>query len=93
MTPSCIKNDRVILYATYGGEEIYYVPVDGEASVFILNPPDHTVFPYSMISDYENLDGCSPEKLRKRRRRFLPKWLLEMGRWQMGILVGQLKII
>lgn len=59
------QNDRVILYATYGGEENYYVPVDGEASVFILNPPDDTVFPYSMISDYENLDGCSPEKLRE----------------------------
>ena len=58
-------NDRIILYATYGGEENYYVPVDGEASVFILNPPDDTVFSYSMISDYENLDGSSPEELRE----------------------------
>lgn len=58
-------NDRIILYATYSGQENIYLPVDGEASVFILNPPDDTVFPYSMISDYEDLDGSSPEKLRE----------------------------
>lgn len=45
------KNDQLIVYVAFQEPDMY-VPVDGEYSVFVLNPPDDTVFPYGMLSAY-----------------------------------------
>ena len=57
------KYDQVVVYLSYD-EQTYYVPVDGEYSVFILNPPDDTVFPFAMVSEYEALEGEDVSVLR-----------------------------
>ena len=57
------KYDQVVVYLSYD-EQTYYVPVDGEYSVFILNPPDDGVFPFAMVSEYEALEGEDVSVLR-----------------------------
>ena len=57
------KHDQVVVYLSYD-EQTYYVPVDGEYSVFILNPPDDGVFPFAMVSEYEALEGEDVSVLR-----------------------------
>ena len=57
------KYDQVVVYLSYD-KQTYYVPVDGEYSVFILNPPDDGVFPFAMVSEYEALEGEDVSVLR-----------------------------
>ena len=59
------QNDQLILYATYGDMENYYVPVDGPYSIFIINPPTDTLFPLSLINEYEELENQDVSVLRE----------------------------
>lgn len=57
------RYDQAVVYVNHD-EQTYYVPVDGEYSVFILNPPDDGVFPFAMVSEYEALEGEDVSVLR-----------------------------
>ena len=57
------RYDQVVVYLNYD-EQTYFVPVDGEYSVFILNPPSDEVFPFAMVSEYEPLEGEDVSVLR-----------------------------
>ncbi len=46
------RNDRAIMYLRQNKEN-NYVPVDGEYSVFLLNPPEDVIFPYSVYYEYD----------------------------------------
>lgn len=56
--------DKAVVYLMYD-EENYYVPVDGEYSIFILNPPGDEIFPFAMVSEYDLLEGESVSHLRE----------------------------
>lgn len=55
--------DQIVAYLSYD-EQNYYVPVDGEYSVFILNPPDDGIFPFAMVSEYREMEGEDVQTLK-----------------------------
>ena len=78
------KYDQVVVYLSYD-EQTYYVPVDGEYSVFILNPPDDGVFPFAMVSEYEALEGEDVSVLRAETDDAFQRILnREADRWPSG---------
>ena len=56
--------DQAVVYLMHD-EKNYYVPVDGEYSVFILNPPSDEIFPFAMVSEYDLLEGKNVSHLRE----------------------------
>ncbi len=65
MDTGCIlhKNDKMVVYVSYQEPDMY-VPVDGEYSVFILNPPDDLVFPFGMDYAYTDIEGNGIQTLK-----------------------------
>lgn len=57
------RYDQAVVYVNHD-EQTYYIPVDGEYSVFILNPPDDGVFPFAMVAEYKALEGEDVSVLR-----------------------------
>ena len=49
-------NDRLVAYLSLA-QQNHYVTVDGEYSVFILNPPDDGLFPFAMIAEFKEMEG------------------------------------
>ncbi len=62
--PLLHSGDRLVAYLNYGDVENYYVPVLGEYSVYVLNPPDNGIFTFVLNEEYEDLSGQSEEVLR-----------------------------
>ena len=57
------QNDKLIAYLSLA-QQNHYVTVDAEYSVFILNPPDDGIFPFAMVSEYQEIEGEDVQTLK-----------------------------
>ena len=58
-------NDRLILFATYSEKYDRYSQAAHELSIFVINPPDDTLFPFCCIDGYLEWEGKQPKDMRE----------------------------
>ena len=57
------ENDKLVAYLSLA-QQNHYVTVDAEYSVFILNPPNDAIFPFAMVSEYQEIEGEDVQTLK-----------------------------
>lgn len=76
--PELHKKDIVVFYVAWNEENICYMPVDNECSVFVLNPPDGMVFSLTRVKTLSEYDGANVSDLQEQTQQIL-KDLKESG--------------